>query len=463
MKDIFKGFYKLNENEYSILWENGIFVFDTNVLLNLYRYQIDTTNSLIKVLEILKNRIWIPYHVGLEFQRNRNNVICDQYNRFTEVKKILNDSQSKLSSALSNLQLDKRHALINTKKLLEEMDKITNKYLEELEKLEKKSINIDSEDRIRLKIDGLFEDRIGPPPKSQKDIDEIFKEGVIRYEKFIPPGFEDLSKDDKINEEFSYAGITYKKKFGDLIIWKQIIEFVKKNNIENLIFITDDNKSDWMWKIQGKTIGARPELVDEIISNTDLKRFHIYNSASFLKFANDRLNMNVKEDAIKEVREIGLDRKEKFEQFSMQSRMLNQAAEEAVLIWLKERFQKVEFAGNSNYEFAKGLDFIAYQDDSRFGFEVRYCENRRSIRFWIKEKINQLNLNHKLHNFREFAFVFVVDSESMLEEVISSVYDFVPQVNLKGEVKVIVGVGGIDLKSGKFRMFRPYADFHIGG
>jgi hypothetical protein len=53
MKDEFKGFYKLDEAEFKCLWENAVFVFDTNVLLNLYRYQESTTGQLIKVIEQL--------------------------------------------------------------------------------------------------------------------------------------------------------------------------------------------------------------------------------------------------------------------------------------------------------------------------------------------------------------------------------------------------------------------------
>ncbi|MDC5679235.1 PIN-like domain-containing protein, partial [Acinetobacter baumannii] len=64
MKEQFKGFYNLEEKEFEELWNNGIFIFDTNVLLNLYRYQYDTRDALLKVMEKLTNRVWIPYHVG---------------------------------------------------------------------------------------------------------------------------------------------------------------------------------------------------------------------------------------------------------------------------------------------------------------------------------------------------------------------------------------------------------------
>ena len=45
------------------------FVFDTNVLLNLYRYPKDVSSEFINVLKHIQDRIWIPYNVGLELSR----------------------------------------------------------------------------------------------------------------------------------------------------------------------------------------------------------------------------------------------------------------------------------------------------------------------------------------------------------------------------------------------------------
>ncbi len=45
MKGIFKGYHQPTEEEFSQLWRNALFVFDTNVLLNLYRYQSATRDQ----------------------------------------------------------------------------------------------------------------------------------------------------------------------------------------------------------------------------------------------------------------------------------------------------------------------------------------------------------------------------------------------------------------------------------
>lgn len=50
--------------------------------------------------------------------------------------------------------------------------------------------------------------------------------------------------------------------YGDLIVWKQVIQKSKKDKI-NIILVTDDLKEDWWLKINGKTIGPRFELIKE--------------------------------------------------------------------------------------------------------------------------------------------------------------------------------------------------------
>lgn len=100
MKNSYKGFRQLSEADFKSLWKTAVFVFDANVLLNLYRYQSPTRDDLLKVLEKLDDRIWIPYHVGLEFERNRLIVIADQKRRFSEVRKTVEKSKNNLIAEL---------------------------------------------------------------------------------------------------------------------------------------------------------------------------------------------------------------------------------------------------------------------------------------------------------------------------------------------------------------------------
>ena len=113
MKNLFPQYEICTPERIALAWKRGLFVFDTNVLLNLYRYQSVTRDELLKTIGQLSPRIWIPYHVALEFQRNRLKVIAEQDRRFSEVRKIVEGTRAHLSGELNKLQLQKRHSLID--------------------------------------------------------------------------------------------------------------------------------------------------------------------------------------------------------------------------------------------------------------------------------------------------------------------------------------------------------------
>ena len=75
MKELFSEYHKLSEADTKSVWNDSLIVFDTNVLLNLYRYTDSTRNEYIEAIKRYKDRLWMPYQVALEFNRNRASVI----------------------------------------------------------------------------------------------------------------------------------------------------------------------------------------------------------------------------------------------------------------------------------------------------------------------------------------------------------------------------------------------------
>lgn len=70
MKAVFSGYYSPTEEEFEQLWSECLFVFDTNTLLNLYRYSKESRELLFKVMETIVDRIWIPHQVALEYHKH---------------------------------------------------------------------------------------------------------------------------------------------------------------------------------------------------------------------------------------------------------------------------------------------------------------------------------------------------------------------------------------------------------
>lgn len=450
MRNLFSGYYKLSKEEINSLWGNAIFVFDTNVLLNLYRYQSSTRDSLLSVIERLADQVWIPYHVGLEFQRNRLKVIAEQHKRYSEVQNIVSESISNMQNKLDRLQLKKRHSHINPDKLIEDIDNIKKEFLKELGALEEKSISVTSTDAIRDKIDSLFQGRVGLPPKEQKEIDDLFTEAEIRYKNAIPPGFEDSKKDDKKPDEFTYGGITYKRKYGDLIVWKQIIQQAKKESLKDVIFITDDSKPDWWWQINSngkKTVGVRPELTDELWREAGVERFYAYNTEGFLSYANEQLGAEVTEEAIEEVREISVSHRSEIEILS-NFRQLAMHTNKAVYEWLKDSFSELE-------ENRRGYpDFIGYKNGNKYGFEVKLIREPRMIVHMLKDMIHRSYFQLNEDGYYENTLIFVVLNDEEIGEILNHIHRIMPEI--KSNLRVIVGKAKIDEDENIVYGFTPY-------
>lgn len=307
MKQSFSGFYSPTDEEISNAWQDKktIFIFDTNVFLDIYSYKESTRYDFFSSLEKLKNNIWIPFHVGLEYQRNRLNVI-------SRVKAIFRHARKELRGmkGLENKDEIKRitdmfpSLLKETSDLSKKIDSLIDGYENSLKDLDNKQPCVRSHDRIREKLNELFCDKVGVAP-SQEKINEIESEGEDRYKNKIPPGF----KDDNKEEFFCYGNVIYKNKYGDLIIWKQIIEHLDSNKeINNVIFITNDTKKDWWFTIDSggdKRVGPHALLIDEIKKLENVKLFDMYTSADFLKNTSEYYSdFRVSEDSINDVKEI---------------------------------------------------------------------------------------------------------------------------------------------------------------
>lgn len=301
MRNLFKGFNPPNEAELNNLWKNAIFVFDTNILTNLYRYQSSTSAALLKVMEQLGDRVWIPYHVALEYQRNRLTVIHGQHKKFDDTKSAVKGAINSLNKALKDLQLEKRHSHINPDKFISEVTSLSDKFCLDLDSLETESIKISSKDHLLSSLEKLFEGKVGNPPTSEF-IKDLEKEGKERFDNSIPPGYKDKDKAKQSDNLFTFGGIKYQRHYGDLIVWKQLISHIKDKKIKHIIFVTDDSKEDWWQITKGKTTGFRPELIDEIYRETCLDCFHAYNSVSFLSNSNIQLGNTVSDEAIEEVK-----------------------------------------------------------------------------------------------------------------------------------------------------------------
>jgi hypothetical protein len=287
MEELFPGYRKFNNEEFLKLWVECIFVVDTNVLLNLYRYKISTRDELLKLLDEIKDRIWIPHQVALEFHDKRLNVINSLISAYDKIIRLEESNYDKINEKLKDCK--ERHPVIDVDKIIAVLDKNYKSMVDEIEK--EKSVHPDwnANDDIKDKIYSIFNGRVGEP-YSQNNLEEIYRRGALRYSLKIPPGYEDMGE----KKEFPY------KEYGDLVLWCQLIDESRRIK-KPIVFVTDETKKDW-WTKKGSSTPC-PELIQEFFLETG-NLIYIYSPKNFMKRAQEFLKLTIAQDAIKEIEDV---------------------------------------------------------------------------------------------------------------------------------------------------------------
>lgn len=255
---------------------------DTNILLHLLRHSAEVRRQLMDVFEHKKASLWIPYQVGIEFQRRRLDVqqhALDAYDRVeADLTKFVNQAKDAVNQY-------RAHPIIDVERELSALEVFQADFRRRL--LTSRGQHPTEEVNVSfVKVTELFAGKVGVKPTLER-IAAIHKAGTDRYANKIPPGFADGKKTAEGGD-----------KFGDLVIWMEIIEKAKRDK-RPVIFVTDDGKSDWWHIHRGMKIGPHPALVEEFLSMTG-QEFHIYELLQFLRYA-AVTGSEIKEESVRKI------------------------------------------------------------------------------------------------------------------------------------------------------------------
>jgi hypothetical protein len=252
------------------LWseEDPIAVLDTNCLFDGYRFSSATNKYIFDVLETAHENIRIPAQVLQEFENGKEAEKSKALARYKDASKELlqniktfkTDMSGKLASyeksdfpsieSLSNRLID----LINS------MRDEVNKYEQQIESEIKTNKEVLDND-LPSRLVGLLQTQgnVGIPFKISELIN-VFEEGELRYKYKLPPGYGDIGKSKNSDDQ--------KRQYGDLLIWKEILNWASEAQ-KPFIFVTNDNKEDW-WELEKgskRPLQARAELLQEFSSH----------------------------------------------------------------------------------------------------------------------------------------------------------------------------------------------------
>ena len=145
IKMLFPGHYRPGEDAFKKLWEKGVFVPDSNVLLNLYRYPERARKDFLNVLNKVKERIWVPHQVILEFQRNRLGVITSTLRPVKELTDEIKSMEIQVSKIKEQINTNQKRAILGAVDhtiFEEKINEGTNKFNKPIRTLAEHSIGV---------------------------------------------------------------------------------------------------------------------------------------------------------------------------------------------------------------------------------------------------------------------------------------------------------------------------------
>lgn len=329
MRDLFRGYYQPTAAELAEIWKNCIFSFDANVLLNFYCYTPETRERFFEILHQLKDRIWLPYQVAYEYQKNRILVIANHLKTYDELELMLSKKSQELRYDLTKYRC---HPFINTQQILDKLEKTIEETKYQIQIAKTHHPNYLEFDEIREVISDLFEGKVGQP-YTEEELEDVYQKAQKRFSYKQPPGYKDAHK-------------PLPRNYGDVVLWFQIIDYAKVQQ-KPIVFVTDDNKEDWWVKYEGKTLEPRPDLIQEILSAVGEKKFQflMYHSDSFINYAEKFLGLPERPEAVTEAREIIL-QEEGEKRSRVDSNYLRSVGYDA-----SERVLEIEFKKGEVYQY----------------------------------------------------------------------------------------------------------------
>ncbi|WP_194822738.1 PIN-like domain-containing protein [Micromonospora sp. S-DT3-3-22] len=265
-------------------------MFDTNVLLNLYRFAPAARSELLSAFERLGDRVYVPHQVALEFHRNRLDVIADNQAAYQAALDSISANEERITEELKEKirHLSNRIALPEgeRERLIAVASATFRPMSQALDQL-RANHGIDdpmADDPILDRLEVILSGKVGKSFSPERESEEQ-TEAARRNSEKVPPGYKDAPK------------------HGDYFTWKQTLDEVKARQSGLLVFVTGDVKEDWYLRVKGKTVCARPELAAEAESYANT-RLVLMRTESFLRYAAAHLDASVSEDTIRQAEKL---------------------------------------------------------------------------------------------------------------------------------------------------------------
>lgn len=265
MKTKFRGYYRIHKEDLLSKFEDCLFVFDANALLDIFRLNQSLTTQVFEVMEHYSDQIRVPYHAAEEYNNRINDVLAEQLKKNTKAINDFNNFENSLSAKRNQPYISDE-----TSRIIENLkSQIEQDFKSQIDYITKELLYGAMQNRMADILDAKVLE-----PFTKEELEELEKKGKERYEAKIPPGWKDASKDTN--------------RYGDYFNWEEILRLAEREK-KSIIFITNDTKQDWIEEVDGKKLGPLRALSQEFCDRvkTADQLFYIYTLDKFLEFTQD--------------------------------------------------------------------------------------------------------------------------------------------------------------------------------
>lgn len=285
----FEEFRTWSQDDVAEGLRSGLVAIDTNVLLDLYRYDPDVRAEMIDVLTKLEDRLFVPHQVASEFWRNREAALTDRVRTARTLTELLDTRAQEVESAVNRWRRRSGGAIDQT---IDDLVATASAAIEQIANAIEVAAALTTHDRdtfndeVLGSIERLTAGRVGKAPSDEQRAAWV-AEGRRRVQEKIPPGYRDSSKEGD--------GAS-----GDFLVWAQTLAEAQRRSFDRIIFVTSDQKEDWIRIDGGERRGARLELRREALdqAGADLA---ILSSSGLLATAENALDVDVSDAAVSQL------------------------------------------------------------------------------------------------------------------------------------------------------------------
>ena len=239
-----------------ILEEGFVVILDTNILLNVYRYSPDFSEFALNCLTTIKDYIFLPSIVRLEYGKHCRGDYARMSNRIgnakTNIQREIDSSRIKILNSLNNLRKLQFPDIDNLRddfdKKINELTEIKEAFFDDRSVVDFASHAWESDLLMKL-VEYIDSKNHVFKELTVQEIYEWDEQGEKRYRNNIPPGYMDSKNKNGVRQ------------YSDFFIWKEILRFAQEYK-RDIIFVTDDTKQDW-WFSEGEQLVFRTELYNE--------------------------------------------------------------------------------------------------------------------------------------------------------------------------------------------------------